>query len=282
MIQPRLLALALLVGTPAIAGLDPPEWTRPAKPFHVVGPISYVGTEGLAAYLIKTDAGLILLDGTMAENVPAIEANIRALGYKLTNVKLLLNSHAHFDHAAGLAALKRDTHATFLASAPDKAALESGIPPSVTSYGVIKFPPVKVDRVLVDGMPVRLGGIAMTPILTPGHTPGCTTWTTNVRDGARTLRVVFPCSITVAGNKLVGNSGYPGIVTDFRRSFARMKTLSADVVLTAHPEAADIWARKKRRDAGEADAFIAPDLLPKMVRDAEAAFDAELAKQGGH
>lgn len=271
--------IALLVAGSAQAASDPPAWTRPIAPFHVVGPIYYVGTEGLAAYLVKTRAGLILLDGTMEENVPAIETNIRALGYDIHAVKLLLNSHAHFDHAAGLAALKRDTGATLLASAADRPALESGVPPSETSYGVIRFPPVNVDHTLVDRRPVRLGEIAMTPILTPGHTPGCTSWATQVQDGARTLRIFFPCSITVAGNRLIGNKGYPGIVADFRRSFARLRKQRADVVLPAHPETADVLGRAKRRDAGEADAFVDPALLPKMVREAEAQFDAELAKQ---
>lgn len=284
-VRRRWLAAALVVGqglglaAPAIAGLDPPGWTQPAPPFRVVGPIYYVGTEGLAAYLIQTRAGLILLDGTMAENVPAIEANIRALGFRLRDVKILLNSHAHFDHAAGLATLKRDTGATLLASAGDRPALETGRPPSDVSYGLIEFPPVKVDHMLVDGRPVTLGEVSLTPIITPGHTPGCTTWTTRVQDGARNLRVIFPCSISVAGNKLVGNRGYPGIVGDFHKGFARMRTLSADIVLPAHPELAEVRERAMRREAGDADAFIAPGLLKTMTDQAEVQFTAELARQ---
>lgn len=271
--------LGMIGAAQAVAALDPPAWTHPAMPFTIVGPISYVGTEGLAAYLIKTDAGLILLDGTMAQNVPSIEANIRSLGYRLSDVKLLLNTHAHFDHAAGLARLKRDTGATFMASAAEKPALESGKPPSDTNYGLVRFPPVKVDRVLADGPALHLGGVAMIPILTPGHTPGCTTWTMAVQDRGRARRVIFPCSISVGGNILVGNKGYPGIVGDYRRTFARMRTLHADIVLPAHAELADIWGREQRLRAGDADAFIAPDLLPKLVDEAEKAFNAELAKQ---
>jgi len=271
--------LALLLAGPATAGNDPPEWTEPMRPFRIVGTIHYVGSKGLAAYLIASSRGLILLDGTLAENVPQVERNIVALGFRLRDVKILLNSHAHFDHAAGLARLKRDTGAAMWASAGDRGALETGRPPSDTSYGVIRFPPVKVDRVLVDGAPVRLGDVALTPVVTPGHTPGCTTWTMTAVERGRPLRVVFPCSLTVAGNRLIGNTGYPGIVADFRASFVRVAALKADVVLPAHPEFADVLGRRARRDAGDADAFVAPGLLVSFTADAVTAFDTELAKQ---
>lgn len=274
----RIALLFALLATPALAE-DPPAWTRPTAPFRIVGPIHYVGTEGLAAYLIETSRGLILIDGTMEDNVPAIERNIAALGFKLKDVKLLLNSHAHFDHAAGLANLKAASGATLLASPRDRPALESGRPIGETSYGEIRFPAVRVDRALTDGRPVRLGEVTLIPTFTPGHTTGCTTWSMKVRDGGRPLDVVFPCSITVAGNRLVGNRGYPGIVGDFRASFRKLATMHADVVLPAHPEAADILGRKARRDAGERDAMLMPGLLQKMVRDAETAFEATLVKE---
>lgn len=274
----RIAPLLALLATPALAK-DPPAWTRPTAPFRIVGPIHYVGTEGLAAYLIETSRGLILIDGTMEDNVPAIERNIAALGFRLKDVKLLLNSHAHFDHAAGLVKLKAASGAKLLASPRDRPALESGRPIGETSYGEIRFPAVRVDRALTDGRPVRLGEVTLTPTFTPGHTTGCTTWSMKVRDGGRPLDVVFPCSITVAGNRLVGNRGYPGIVGDFRASFRKLATMHADVVLPAHPEAADILGRKARRDAGERDAMLMPGLLQKMVRDAETAFEATLAKE---
>lgn len=269
----------LLMAGPAAAALDPPAWTQPTPPFRIVGNIYYVGSKGLAAYLIVTRRGLILLDGTMAENVPRIEANIATLGFRLKDVRLLLNSHAHFDHAAGLARLKRDSGAALLASAGDRAALETGKPPSITSYGLVTFPPVKVDRVLSDGKPVTLGEVALTPVVTPGHTPGCTTWTMRTVDAGRSLRVVFPCSLTVAGNRLVGNGGYPGIVADFRRTFPRVAALPADIVLPAHPEGADVLGRHERQAAGDRDAFLAPGLLAKLATEAAAAFETELARQ---
>jgi metallo-beta-lactamase class B len=280
-----LLCLAALLTIGLTAGAaptdTPPEWSRPIRPFHVVGPIYYVGTEGIAVYLIQTRAGLILLDGGLEQNAPLVERNIAALGFRLRDVRLLIATHAHYDHAAALSALKRDTGAAFASSAGDRRAYETGTPPSEVNYGLIRFPPLKVDRVLADGRPVVFGGIAMTPVVTPGHTPGCTSWTMRVTDLGRSLDVVFPCSMTVAGNKLVGNKGYPGIVADFRRTFARMRRLHADVVLPAHPEPADVMGRARRRDAGDAAAFIAPELLPRLVEQADAAFRAELSKQGG-
>jgi metallo-beta-lactamase class B len=273
------LAGALTLG--AAPSITQPAWVQPTRLFHVVGPIYYVGTAGIAVYLIRTRAGLILLDGGLEESVQAVEGNIAALGFRVSDIKLMLETHAHFDHVEALATLKRDSGAQLAASPGDRGALESGIPPSEVAYGVYRFPPVKVDRVLADGRPVTLGGVSLTPVFTPGHTPGCTTWTMRVSEGRRPLNVVFPCSITVAGNKLVGNKGYPGIVADFRRTFARMRSLRADVVLPAHPEIADVLGRARRRDAGDGSAFVAPGVLPRLIDQSEAAFTAELRKQEG-
>ncbi|WP_026325817.1 subclass B3 metallo-beta-lactamase [Sphingomonas sp. Mn802worker] len=261
---------------PALASAatpNPPAWTRPAAPIHLVGPIWYVGSEGLASYLIKTRDGAILLDATMAENVPAIERNISAVGVPLDRVRLLLVSHAHFDHAAGDAALVRDTGARVVAGAGDVAALESGIPPGETSYGVIRFSPVKVSRAIRDGDRVTLGGVTLRAIATPAHTPGCTSWSTRVVERGRSLTVLFPCSVSVAGNRLIGNGRYPGIVADLRGSIARLARERADVVLPFHPEQADV-----RRRAAEHQ-LVAPTLLPAMMRTASADFERELTRQ---
>jgi metallo-beta-lactamase class B len=278
-----LTAAAPPPGAPAEAAPagSPASWSTPTPPFRIAGPIHYVGTEGIASYLIDSGDGLVLLDGGLAETVPAIESNIASLGFRLSDVKLLIATHAHWDHAAGLAALKRDTGAAFASSAGDREAYETGIPPSDVSYGVMPFAPVKVDRVVVDGQPIRLGAITMTPVITPGHTPGCTSWTMRVNEGGRELDVLFPCSITVAGNKLVGNKGYPGIVGDFRQTFEKMRGLRADIVLPAHPELADVLGRARRQAAGDKAAFLAPDLLPRLVSEAQADFEADLEKQGG-
>ena len=262
---------ALLLAAPASAD-NPAAWTRPTAPFHIIGNIYYVGPEGLASYLIATPKGLILLDATMAENVPAIEANIKALGFKLSDIKILLNSHAHFDHADGFAAMKRDTGAKLDAMEGDVWALENGKHFGDQNY-VGTFAPVTVDRQLKDGDTVSLGGVTMTAILTAGHTHGCTTWTTTVKLKIGVKSVVFPCSLSVAGNKLYGNKAYPGIVADYRASFKRLGAMKADIVLTAHPELSDVMERKA---SGK---WLTPDLLPKMVAESRAAFDKELRKQ---
>lgn len=269
------MALAVMPAGSAIAQ-DPPAWTQPTAPFHVIGDIWYVGSKGLAAYLVKTPRGAILIDATMAENVPAILRNIARVGVRPPDVRYLLVSHAHFDHAAGDAAMVKATGAKVVAGVGDVAALQSGRPPGETTYTPVDFPPVKVSRGVRDGDAVTLGGVTLRAVATPGHTPGCTTWTMRTRSAGRMLDVVFPCSVTVAGNRLVNNRRYPGIVADFRRSFDRLEQLKADVVLPAHPEFGDVLARHAR---GGEQAYIAPGLLRQLVAKARIAFAADLAKQ---
>lgn len=272
--------LPVILGIPLLLGAaDPPAWMRPQAPFPIAGPITYVGSEGIAAYLIKTNAGAILIDGTLAENAGMVERNIVAAGVRLRDVKLILVTHAHFDHAAGVAALKRATGARVVASIGDVRALETGTPPGETNYGVIRFPPVHVDRGVRDGDTVTLGTTTLTARATPCHTPGCTTWTMRIPAKPRPLAVVFPCSVSVAGNRLIGNRAYPGIVADYRRSIAMLGTLQADIVLPSHPELADIIARGQRRKAGDTTAFVDSTLLPKIAANARTAFDADLARQ---
>ena len=276
-----MLAIPLAFGFAASASATdwPAAWHEPTAPFHVVGNIYYVGSKGIAAYLIVSPKGDILLDGTEAENGAMIERNIASLGFNIRDVKVLLNNHAHFDHAGALAQLKADSGATFLASPRDTPILETGHITLENSNDLLDFPPVKVDRMLRDGEVVRVGPITMKAVLTPGHTPGCTSWTMTVKDHGRTLAVVFPCSITVGGNRLVGNKGYPDIVADFRRSFARLETMKADVVLPGHPDLADVQGRAARRKDDRPDAFIDRAALPKLVADSRRDFDRELAKQ---
>lgn len=268
----RLAAIVSLGVAAQASSQNPSAWTRTTPAFNVIGPIDYVGTEGLAAYLIHTSAGAILIDGTMPENAAAIVRNVVARGVKMRDVKYLLLSHAHFDHAGGLAALKRASGAKLVVGAADAAAVNSGIPPGETNYGVIRFPAAKVDRAIRDGERVTLGGVTLTAVATPGHTPGCTSWMMRL-PGSKPLNVLFACSVTVAGNKLVGNRAYPGIVADFRRSFDKLGAMQADVVLPFHPESVDLMGRKAR------GALVDRTVLPEMVADARTAFEADLTKQ---
>jgi metallo-beta-lactamase class B len=258
---------------------QPAAWSEPTQPFKIVDNLYYVGTKGLAAYLFVSGNQAILLDGTLDGNVPSVERNIRSLGFRLEDVKIILNSHAHFDHAAGIARLKKDTHAQFMAMEQDKSALEQGRQEGDTTYGGASFPAVKVDKTLHDGDLVSLGDLNLTATLTAGHSKGCTTWSTEMTDHGVSRRVVFPCSISVAGNILVGNKGYPGIVGDFRKSFDKLAAMKADIVLPAHPELTDLFERKADFDAGDENAFVDTELLQDMVEKARTAFEKELTKE---
>ena len=274
-------AAALVAAAAPLA--DPPDWTRPTPAFRVVSPIWYVGSRGIGAYLIRTPKGAILIDGTMAENVAGVKRNIAATGTALRDVRYLLVSHAHFDHVGADAALVRDTGAQVVAGARDRAALESGNPPGETLYTPVHFAPVRVSRAVGEGDVVTLGGVTLVAHASPGHTPGCTTWSMRVADaqvaGGRSLDVVFPCSVTHGFNRLVGNKAYPGIVADYRATFASMARLPADVVLPMHPEVADVMGRRDRAARGERDAFVDPGLLRRVVADGRRTFDAQLATQ---
>ena len=275
-----MLALAFGLGSGSFAlATTPTIWSQPTAPFRITDNIYYVGTRGLAAYLLVSDGQAILLDGTLAENGDRIEANIQALGFSLDDVEIILNSHAHYDHAAGIAQLKHDTGATFMAMEQDAPALESGTPEGDTNYGVVRFPAVKVDKALHDGDVVAVGNLRMTATLTPGHTKGCTTWSLTDTNAGAERQVIFPCSISVAGNALVGNKGYPDIVRDFRTSFERLGAMSADIVLPSHPEVTSLFERKARLDAGDKNAFVEPGLLNEIVQRSRLVFEKELESQ---
>ncbi|MFT4252401.1 MAG: CAU/MBL1b family subclass B3 metallo-beta-lactamase [Caulobacter sp.] len=278
------LALALSALTFGAAGAqgDPPNWSKPMRPYRVVGNIYYVGSEGLSAWLITSPEGHVVLDGgPSAEGAKLIERNIAALGFKLTDVKVLINTHAHFDHAGGLAQLKADTGAKLWASRADKPALEKGQHFGDNSNGLTPFPAVKVDKAFGDETKLKMGGAILVAHLTPGHTVGCTTWTTQVVEKDRPLNVTFPCSLSVAGNVLVGNKTHKTIVADYRASFATMRTLPTDVMLPSHEEQGGLLAKRQKQLRGDADAFIDPVEFGRFVNASETAFNKELARQQG-
>jgi metallo-beta-lactamase class B len=289
-ILPAMLALALMLVMPASARMaaaaaagDPfaktrADWNKPHRPFHVIGNIYYVGTAGVSAFLIRTPAGDILTDGGLPESAPLIEKNIRTLGVKLSDVRILLNSHAHFDHAGGLAELKRATGARLYASAADKPFLESGritFGPSTAD----PFPPVKVDQVVKDGDTVSLGGVTLTAHLTPGHTPGCTSWTMPVTEAGHTYQVMFFCSISVAGNPLTGTPAYPNIAQDYRATFEKLRDVHVDVFLAPHGAQFGMDAKLERMKTGAANPFVDPEEFQHYLAAARKDYDAELARQ---
>lgn len=272
------MASGAMLGPRVAEAANPPAWTAPQAPFRIIGNVYYVGAAGLSAYLITSPQGHILLDGTMPENVEMITRNIETLGFKIGDVKILLNSHAHFDHAGGLAGLKRASGAQMLASEGDRWALENGKHFGDNVFGIGTFPAVKVDRVIKDGETVKLGSTEITAVLTPGHTKGCTTWTMPVTTGTAKHTIVFPCSLTVAGNLLLTNKAYPTIVADYQASITKVEQIDADIVLPAHPEFADVMERRKRAAAGDANAFIDKDQLKKLVIAARRDFNSQLAR----
>ena len=275
------IALALML-LPCAAMAHDPQWDAPSEPFRIAGNVYSVGTEGIGVYLITSPAGHILLDGATEKGAAVVEANIKALGFKLSDVKYIIESHAHLDHVGGIAKLKADTGATFVASAGDRKALESGAHDGDNENGPAPFPAIKVDRVVADGEIIVVDGIGMKAHLTPGHTKGCTTWMTDVMENGVRYSVLFYCSASVGGNALVGNKVHPDIVADYRKSFATFKSLKADIPLTNHPFQVEMAKKREAQKAGKADAFVDREALPKLVAAQEEAFEAELKRQQAH
>ena len=251
------------------------RWNTPYAPFKVIGNIYYVGTAGVSAYLITSPKGHILIDGILAQSVPQIIGNVKTLGFDIRDVKYLLNSHAHIDHAGGLAGVQRASGATMIASAADKPFLERGDIGHGPSGGM-KFPPIRVDRVIGDGGTVRLGGVTLTAHLTPGHSPGCTSWSMATVGADRVRRqVFFHCSGTVAGQSLMPEA-YPGIVANFRATFAKVRKYKADVFLANHDNFFDLAEKRARKVAGDENAFVDAGELQRFNTLMENRFEAEL------
>jgi metallo-beta-lactamase class B len=275
-----LLVIAPLAGK--VAAQNDPSWTEPFPPFRIAGNLYYVGSKGLANYLITTPKGHILINSDLEANVPLIRASVEKLGFKFSDIKILLISHAHWDHDAGSAMIKEITGARYMVMDADVPVVESGGKQDFF-YGNAPgslYRPAKVDRVLHDGDQVKLGDAVLVAQLTPGHTKGCTTWTMKVTEGGRTYNVVIIGSPNVNdGYKLIGNAAYPRIAEDYERTFRVLKTLPCDYFLGAHGNYFDMETKYARWQKGDATAFIDPEGYQKYVANREQAFRAELAKQ---
>jgi metallo-beta-lactamase class B len=256
---------------PVAAGAQAnPDWHRAIPGFKIAGNLYYVGTADLAVYLIATPQGHILINGNFKQDVPAIRQSIEGLGFRYADTKLLLISHAHGDHDEGIGLLKSDTGARLMVMDADVAAVESTAPGR---------PGAKVDRILHDRDTVELGGSTLTARLTPGHTPGCTTWTMQVAEGGRTLNAVIVGSPNVnAGYVLVNNRNYPQIAGDYVRTFALLKTTPADLFLGAHGAYFNL-KDKLPKMGGAVNPFIDPAGYRAYVAEREQAFEKELTKQ---
>ena len=270
--------------TAAAAAPNSPDWTEPFPPHRIVGDVYYVGTRGLASFLITTPEGHILINGDLESTVPMIRDNVEKLGFHFSDVKILLISHAHFDHAAGSALVKKMTGAKYMVMDADVSEIESGGKTDF-QYGDsadTQFPATKVDRVLHDGDEVKLGGTVLVAHLTPGHTRGCTTWTTKVVDHGKSLNVVIVGSPNVnPGYKLVNNAVYPQIAQDYENTFKALKSLPCDIFLGAHGSYYGMESKFARLKQGGANPFIDPGGYKSYVAEREQAFHAELKKQSG-
>jgi metallo-beta-lactamase class B len=259
-----------------------------AEPFRIAGNLYYVGANDVTSFLITGPEGHVLIDGGYPGTAPMIMASIAQLGFKITDVKVLLNSHAHFDHAGGLAELQKASGAELWVSEGDADAVAAGgagdpaagIFRFVTYF--VRYPAPRVDHRFKDGATVRVGPTELTAHVTAGHTRGCTSWSFPVRDGDRDLLVVHICSLTLMGNQsLVEPETYPGIRADWERSFQTLRSLPADIWLASHAREFGRWRKFQQRAAAKnpADPFIDRAGYLSAIDKAEERFRKELAEQ---
>ena len=221
------------------------KWTEPAPPLKIHGSTWFVGTCGLSSILVTSDQGHVLIDGDVEEAAPLIEANIRKLGFRVEDVRYILNSHEHYDHAGGIAQLQHDSGAIVMARAPAAAAFARGRGDrSDPQFLIIKpFPKVTNVRVIGDGEAVRLGALALTARATPGHTPGSTTWTWQSCEDAKCVQIVYADSLSPISDDVYRYSDPRSLGTAFHRSIDKVGKLPCDILLTPHPDASDLWRR---------------------------------------
>jgi metallo-beta-lactamase class B len=268
--------------TMASASAQDPAWTTAFPPYRIAGNLYYVGSKDLASYLIVTPKGDILINSSLTSSPRMIKRSVEQLGFKFSDVKILLISHAHWDHAAGSAEVKRMTGAKYMVMDADVPVVESGGRKDF-HYGKSPddwYPPAKVDRELHDGSEVRLGGTVLVAHLTPGHTKGCTTWTMKVSDGGKTYNVVIVGSPYMnPGYRLVGDPAYPQMAADYEKTFRVLKSLPCDIFLGAHGSYFGMLAKYPRLKKDGVNAFVDPAGYKAFVAETESDFQAKLAKQ---
>jgi metallo-beta-lactamase class B len=253
---------------------------KPVAPFRILGNLHYVGASGVSAFLLTTPAGHVLLDSGPVEMLPMLERNIEALGFRLADVKLLLNSHAHYDHCGAFAEVRRRTGARILASDADAEQMKRGGLGDFAYGDDYHFEAFTPDGRVQDGERVQLGDVSLLATLTPGHTRGCTTWSTRIEDGGTARDVVFLCGLVVSPFKLTNNPVYPAVAEDERRSIARVRALKADVFLAAHGFWFDLTGKAKRLARSRVpNPFIDPGALGRHLAEVEKDLDEALAAQ---
>lgn len=281
---------------PATLVPDPPancnscaEWNAPRTPFKVYGNTYFVGPAGVSAVLITSPQGHILIDGALQESVTHIDQNIRALGFKTTDIKLILTSHGHYDHVGGVHALQRYTGATVIASVDTARALALGAPvpedPQAPRLPVDYFPKVERVRTVKDGETVRVGLVGVTAHAVPGHTPGATTWTWQSCEGQRCLNMVYADSLSTVSNegfRFTGDATHPSLVEGLRTSIRKVAALPCDIMMSTHPVASRMDEKLKARAAmkpGDADPFIEPGACKALADTAMKGLDERVKQE---
>jgi len=271
---------------------DPPfvcsqcdAWNRPFEPFRVFGNSYYVGVEGLSAVLVTSDDGHILLDGALPQSAPLIDTNIRALGFRTEDIRLIVTSHAHFDHVGGVAALQRVSRAPVAASPSSARALETGGPtPDDPQHAFADgFPSVKGVKVVKDREVLRVGPLALTAHFTPGHTPGSTTWTWQSCEGTRCVNVVYADSlnaVSAPGFRFSGDATRPSIADLFRQTVTRVEQLPCDIAIAVHPSFTDLGKKRARQKQQPAvNPFVDPNSCRVYAGDARKRLEARLREE---
>ena len=274
-LQKPILCLVILIATLQAqtkqAKQGKTDWNAPFPAHKVIGNIYFVGSAELASFLVTTPQGHILINSDFEATVPVIRASVEKLGFKFTDIKILLGSHAHGDHMEGDALVKELSGARVMAMEQDVPWLRKMMPGNK---------PHPIDKILKDGENVTLGGTTLTAHLTAGHTPGCTTWTTKVDENGKSYNVLIVCSVGVnPGTVLVNNKDYPTIADDYARSFKVLRTLPVDVFLGAHGSFYGLQAKYAKLQAGGANPFIDPAGFKAYLDEKEKAFNTELAAQ---
>src|ERR1700722_4807781 len=275
--------LMVFSGVGVVLGQTNPDWTAPFPAFRIADNLYYVGSKDLASYLVTTPAGDILINSSLESSPELIQKSVESLGFKFSDVKILLISHAHYDHDAGSAEIKKMTGAKYMVMDADVPVVESGGAKDF-AYPDHHYPAVKVDRVLHDGSEVKLGGVALVAHKTAGHTPGNTTWTMKVTDKGKSYNVVMVGSWFVnPGYRLVDKPGhlasYPGIAKDYERSFQVWKELPCDIFLGAHGIYFGLLEKYPRMTQAGRNVWVDPAGYRAALAEREAAFETELKRQ---
>lgn len=289
-------SLAAVTQTPAVLRPDPPiacssceKWNAPREPFRVFGNTYYIGVTGLSSVLVASSKGLIVLDGGLPQSAPLIEANIRKRGFRIEDVRLIVNSHAHFDHAGGIAALQRWSGARVAASARGALALARGEPteddPQYRSGHDPKqqFPRVSKVEVVSDGQVLTVGDVTLTAHMTPAHTPGSTTWTWRSCQGARCLDMVYADSLNPVsddGFRFTGDGTHASLVPTFRRSIETVRRLPCDVLIPVHPDFSGLDDKLAARAKGATpDPFVDANACRAYAADAARRLTKRIAEE---